>query len=51
MSQPIRIEERADDAVVARDESTGIEAKGNNVPTALQTLSEKLEIDLYRNGE
>lgn len=48
MGQSIEIEERADDTVVARDESKGIEAKGNNVPTALQTLSEKLEIDLYQ---
>lgn len=51
MGQSIRIEERADDAIVARDESTEIEATGDNVPTALQTLSEKLEVDLYRSGE
>lgn len=48
MAQSIKIEVKADDTVVARDESTGIEATGSNVPTALRILSEKLEIDLYR---
>lgn len=33
---------------VARDELTGIEAYGDSVPTALYTLSEKLEIELLK---
>lgn len=33
---------------VARDEPTGIEAHGDNVPAALLTLSEKLEIELLK---
>ena len=37
-----------DDTTVASDEATDIEARGDNVPTALYTLSEKLEIELFR---
>lgn len=33
---------------VARDEATDIEARGSDVPTALYTLSEKLEMELLR---
>lgn len=38
----VRIEED-DEYVVAVEEQTGIEARGDNVPTALYALSEKLE--------
>lgn len=47
MGQSIEITER-DDVVVVKHESKGIEARGDTVSTALQTLSEKLEIDRYR---
>lgn len=48
MEQSIEITERDDGVVVAKHNSTEIQARGNNVPTALQTLSEKLEVDLSR---
>lgn len=38
--------ESEDDNAVARDEATGLEAEGENVPIALYTLSEKLEVEL-----
>lgn len=44
----VTVREEADGVVVARDESTGITGAGSNVPTALTTLGERLERDLYR---
>ena len=41
----VRIDED-DEYIVAAEEQTGIEAWGDNVPTALYTLSEKLEKEL-----
>ena len=41
----VRIDED-DEYIVAAEEQTGIEARGDNVPTALYTLSEKLEKEL-----
>lgn len=42
----IIVRETASSTTIARDETTGIEANGNNVPTALYTLAEKLEKEL-----
>lgn len=44
----VTIREEGDGVVVARDESTGITGVGSNVPTALTTLGERLERDLYQ---
>jgi len=46
----ISVYEDVEGGVVAVEETTGIEAEGNNVSTALQTLAEKLEVELYRDG-
>lgn len=49
MTDPRSISVREEDGtIVARDEVTGIEARGDNVPTALYTLSEKLEMNLLK---
>ena len=40
--------ETEDDDIVARDEASGIEAEEENVPIALYTLSEKLEMELLQ---
>lgn len=44
----ILIWENDESHTVAHDERTGIEAHGDNVPTALYTLCEKLEMELLR---
>lgn len=38
--------DRDEAAVIATDETTGIRARGDSVPTALTTLAQKLEIEL-----